>query len=98
MKVIDWIKENIFGEETITDEYIRPVHRPCHNTLVYKYAEKYMNGLNPNYCYDVREELKSGMIVTHKENITLREAKDYVRMIWIESSPPNIILEVTTSW
>ena len=105
MKIIEWIKENIFSineDEFITedtqDEYVEPQYRPCHNTLLYKYAERYITSLNPNHNYDVREELKSGMIVTHKENVTLREARDYVRMIWIESHPPNIIVEVTKTW
>ena len=103
MNIIQWIKDYIIGEEIdynnqLDEDYVEPQYRPCHNTLVYKYAEKYLNALNPNHRYDVREELKSGMIVTHKEDVSLREAKDYIRMIWIESSPPNIIVEVTTSW
>ena len=103
MKIIEWIKDYIIGEEIdydneLDEDYVEPQYRPCHNTLLYKYAERYITSLNPNHNYDVREELKSGMIVTHKENVTLREARDYVRMIWIESHPPNIIVEVTKTW
>ena len=100
MKIIDWIKENIFTSQEMDelendiieeDDYVEPKERPCHNTLVYRYAEKYINALNPTLMYDVKEELKSGAIITHRTNITWREAKDYVRMIWIDSCPPNII-------
>jgi hypothetical protein len=98
MNILNWIRDNFFPtEEVVEEEYHQPAHRPDHDTLVYAYVEKYLNSLNPNHCYDVRETLKSGMIVTHKENVSLREAKDYVRMIWIASCPPNICVEVTTT-
>ena len=103
MNIITWIKENIFTASEIDElenetTYVAPAHRPVHDTLLFKYAERYINTLNPNHHYDVREELKSGKVITHLENVTHREARDYVRMIWIESVPPNIIVEVTTTW
>ena len=101
MNIINWVKDNIFSSpemDTEENEYTPPTHRQDHNTLLYTYVEKYLNSLNPNHSYDVREELKSGMIITHITNVSLQEAKDYCRKIWIASVPPNLIVEVTTSW
>lgn len=97
MNILAWIKGQIKKEEA---QDITPpnYHRPCHDTLLYRYAEKYLNSLNPRHRYDVREELRSGTIVTHCTDVSLQEAKDYVRRCWIESVPPNFIVEVTTSW
>ena len=95
MSIITWIKNILKEEEKVA--YTAPGHRACHNTLLYKYAERYMNGLNPNHSYDLREELSSGHIITHLNNVSLQEVKDYVRMCWIESVPPNYLVEVTTS-
>ena len=97
MKIIDWIRENIFTSQEMDElenetTYVAPAHRPDHDTLVYKYCEKYLNSLNPSLRYSVREELKSGAIITHEENVSWVEAKDYVRRIWISSCPPNIIV------
>ena len=102
MKIIDWIKENIFSvneDEFNTQEeetYVEPQYREDHNTLLYTYVERYLNSLNPDARYDVKEELKSGMIVTHLEDVNWRQARDYVRMVWIASCPPNIM--VTKVW
>ena len=100
MNILNWIRDNFFPttELEVEEEYTAPDHRPDHDTLVFKYAEKYLNSLNPNYRYDVREELKSGMIITHCEDMSLRAAKDYVRRIWIASCPPNITVSVTTTY
>jgi len=101
MNIIQWIKDNVFTSvEMDTEEsgYVAPSHRECHNTLLYKYCERYLNSLNPNHNYDVREVLKSGMIITHITDVSLQEAKDYCRRIWISSVPPNLVVEVTTSW
>ena len=95
MNIITWIKSYLTKEEVTTTQ---PNHRPCHDTLLYKYAERYLNSLNPNHRYDVREMLRSGTIVTHCTDVTLQEAKDYVRRCWIEAVPPEFIVEVTTSW
>lgn len=99
MNILQAIKNLILAEDIQTDkDYTAPAHRPEHDTLLYKYAERYLNSLNPNHNYDIREELKSGVIITHEEDVSLQEAKDYVRRIWISSSPPNIIVTVTTTW
>ena len=92
----NWIRNFIKEEEKV--EYVAPAHRECHDTLLYKYCEKYLNSLNPNHSYDVREELKSGMIITHITDVSLQEAKDYCRRIWIDSVPPNLIVDVSTTW
>ena len=104
MNIINWIKENILtlNEADLIEDEGREVYacplREDHQNITYKYAEKYLNALNPNHRYDVREELKSGTIITHEENVSLQYAKDYVRKVWVASHPPNMIVEVTTSW
>ena len=101
MNIIHWIKENIFTSpemDGVESGYVAPEHRECHNTLLYIYCERYLNSLNPAHRYDVREILKSGMIITHITDVSLQEAKDYCRRIWISSSPPNLVVEVSTTW
>ena len=99
MNIIDWIKENIFTSEemdsyeTESDNgYVAPNYRADHESLLFTYVERYINSLNPDARYDVKEELKSGRIITHLEDVNWRQARDYTRMIWIASSPPNIII------
>jgi len=101
MSIIDWIKENVFSINedefhTQEDEYTPPQYREDHQSLLYIYVERYINSLNPDAQYDVKEELKSGMIVTHLEDVNWRQARDYVRQIWVASCPPNIM--VTKVW
>ena len=98
MNIIQAIKNFILAEDIKEEEYTEPGHRPEHNTLLYIYCERYMNSLNPNHRYDVFETLKSGVTITHERNVTLQDAKDYVRKVWLASHPPNIIVSVTTTW
>ena len=96
MNIIDWVKETFFSAPEIDvydveDKEFYPCPlREDHQNITFMYVEKYINSLNPALRYSVKEELKSGTIVTHEENVSLMEAKDYVRRIWISSSPPNI--------
>lgn len=87
INILNWFKK----EETET--YTPPAVND--KSLTRLYFERYLNKLNDTYSYDIREQLKSGMIVTHKTNISLQEVKDYTRLVWIESVPPNFIIEVT---
>jgi len=95
--LINRIKYAFSEEAGVATTYTPPVHEARHGTLLYTYFEKYINALNPQAMYDVREILRSGMIITHKECVTLREAKDYTRMVWIDSVPPNFMIEVSTT-
>jgi len=97
MGFINWVKDTLTTTQEAPAAYKAPDHRPDHDTLLYTYFEKYINALNPEGMYDVREILRSGMIITHKECVTLREAKDYTRMVWIDSVPPNFMIEVSTT-
>ncbi len=59
--------------------------------------EKLMSKLNPEFLYNVKEKLNSGVIITHKTDATLQEVKNYCRKTWLDIAPPNFIFEVTTS-
>ena len=83
---------NWFNNQPSTEEVLTEREQMKSTSLTYQYLEKYITNLNPGYRYDVQEQLKSGTIITHKRNVTHQDAVDYIRMIYIESCPPNIIL------
>ena len=62
------------------------------------YFELYINSLSNRYRYDVREELKTGRLITHSVNVSYDEMKDYVRMVWIDSCPPKFVISVTQEY
>ena len=57
--------------------------------------EKLMSKLNPEFLYNVKEKLNSGVIITHKTDATLQEVKNYCRKTWLDIAPPNFIFEAT---
>ena len=92
-----WMKGSEKQDDGLDTDGLLPEVDERHSSLLFQYREKYINALNPRHRYDVREQLKSGQIITHCTDVTLQEAKDYVRMVWINSSPPNFLVEVTTT-
>ena len=98
MTIIEWVKENFFSAEEIqsyeTENKVEKVTGSP--TLAYHYFERYLTSLNPTIVYDIREELKSGKIVTHEVAVTHERVKEYTRMVWIDSSPPKFVIDPTT--
>jgi len=57
------------------------------------YLESYIASL-PNFRkYTLLEELNDGAIITHLFKSSLKDLKDYVRKVWIDSSPPKFIIK-----
>ena len=96
--MITFIK-NIFNKKentTITEEVVMSERAMMKSTsLTYHYLEMYVSALPTSYSYDVREELKSGTIITHCVNVSHEEMKDYVRKVYIESHPPKFVITAT---
>ena len=96
--MITFIK-NIFNKKkntTITEEVVMDERAMMKSTsLTYHYLEMYVSALPTSYSYDVREELKSGMVITHCVDVSHEEMKDYVRKVYIESSPPKFVITAT---
>ena len=95
MNIITWIKDNVFTSEEI-DSYETEEKVTSSPTLAYHYFERYLTSLNPTIVYDIREELKSGTIVTHEVAVTHERVKEYTRMVWIDSVPPKFLIDPTT--
>jgi hypothetical protein len=53
--------------------------------------------LSPLHCYNIKEKLRSGQIITHKTDVTKSELLNYCNNAWIDKVPPIFIFEVTTS-
>ena len=62
--------------------------------MVRYYMELYLTTLPSRYRYDVFEEC-GGQLLTHLNDVTLQEAKDYCRMVFIDARPPKFVLKVT---
>ena len=60
--------------------------------LTYHYLEMYITTLPRDEYYMIREELPSGVIVTHETRVTWEEMRDYVRRVFIPSVPPRFII------
>ena len=58
------------------------------------YMEAYLTSLPVCHHYDVFEEC-AGSLLTHLNDVTLQEARDYCRMVYIDAKPPKFILKVT---
>ena len=98
MNIITFIKENFFTAEEIDSYQVEnKVEKVTDSpSLAYHYFERYLTSLNPTLVYDIREELKSGAIVTHEVGVTHERVKEYTRMVWIDIHPPKFIIDPTT--
>ena len=90
-KVLDFMFP-LYEDDTEEDNTTRSQGE---GTLVYAYAMKYINSLDPTLIYDVTETLKSGRVITHLVGVPHAQARDYVSRIWITACPPNINMEVS---
>ena len=93
----DYLEWHEMQEEMLWEEY-QGEQEVVLPSLVYHYFELYINSLSNRYRYDVREELKTGRLITHSVNVSYDEMKDYVRMVWIDSCPPKFVISVTQEY
>ena len=64
------------------------------HTMTRYYMECYLTSLPVCHRYDVFEEC-AGHLLTHLNDVTLEEARDYCGMVYIEECPPKFVLKVT---
>ena len=96
--MISFIKSifNKSNQEVVTEEVLMDERAMMKSTsLTYHYLEMYVSSLPTSYRYDVREELKSGRVITHCVDVSCEEMKDYVRRVYIESVPPKFVITAT---
>ena len=88
---------NLFtAEEVVTEEVVMSEREQMKtSSLTYQYLELYISSLSPRYNYDVSEKLKSGTIIRHCTDVSYDEMKEYVRMVYVECSPPKFIITPT---
>ena len=94
--MLSFIKNLFTTEEVVTEERVLSERDQMKvSSLTYQYLELYISTLSPSYRYDVKEELRSGTIVRHCTDVSYDEMKEYVRMVYIEASPPKFIITPT---
>ena len=52
----------------------------------------WVNALDEDRKYELREELRSGDFVTHGENFTKAELLQYVSSTWVETHPSEYVI------
>tara|TARA_R110002012_G_scaffold10705_2_gene48497 strand:- start:154 stop:417 length:264 start_codon:yes stop_codon:yes gene_type:complete len=85
MGIMNWIKR----EEKAEVQEVKVT-----TNMTRYYMEAYLTSLPVCHRYDVFEEC-GGQMLTHLNDVTLQEARDYCRMVYIDSSPPKFVLKVT---
>ena len=60
--------------------------------LTFHYLQLYINGLNRSYRFMLMEECKDGTLITHKQDASWEEMRDYVRLIWSPARPQKFII------
>ena len=84
---------NWFNKEVVVEVPVVQEEKVVTNMTRY-YMECYLTSLPVCHRYDVFEEC-GGQLLTHLNDVTLQEARDYCRMVYIDSCPPKFILKVT---
>jgi hypothetical protein len=64
---------------------------------LYKAYELHLASLDTSALYDLTEELSSGCIVNHLNDVTVDELKTYVRQTFIHSHPPMYLISPSTT-
>ena len=85
MGIMNWIKR----EEKAEVQEVKVT-----TNMTRYYMEAYLTSLPVCHRYDVFEEC-GGQMLTHLNDVTLQEARDYCRMVYIDASPPKFVLKVT---
>jgi hypothetical protein len=88
MGFMNWFNKKVVVEVPVVQE-----EKIVSNMTRY-YMEAYLTSLPVCHRYDVYEEC-AGKLLTHLNDVTLQEARDYCRMVYIEARPPKFVLKVT---
>ena len=56
------------------------------------HIKQWVESLDDDRCYELKEELRSGEFVTHGTSFTKTELLQYVTSIWIDSVPPEFVI------
>ena len=84
---------NWFNKEVVVEVPVVQEEKVVTNMTRY-YMEAYLTSLPVCHRYDVFEEC-GGQLLTHLNDVTLQEARDYCRLVYLDSHPPKFILKVT---
>ena len=84
---------NWFNKEVVVEVPVVQEEKVVTNMTRY-YMEAYLTSLPVCHRYDVFEEC-GGQLLTHLNDVTLQEARDYCRMVYLDSHPPKFVLKVT---
>jgi hypothetical protein len=87
MGFMNWFNKEVVVEVPVKEEKVV-------TNMTRYYMEAYLTSLPVCHRYDVFEEC-SGQMLTHLNDVTLQEARDYCRMVYIDSHPPKFVLKVT---
>ena len=87
MGFMNWFNKQVQVEVPVVEEKVV-------SNMTRYYMEAYLTSLPVCHRYDVYEEC-GGKLLTHLNDVTLQEARDYCRMVYIEACPPKFVLKVT---
>ena len=91
MGFMNWFNKKVVVE---VPEVVQVKEERVVTNMTRYYMEAYLTSLPVCHRYDVFEEC-SGQLLTHLNDVTLQEARDYCRMVYLDSHPPKFILKVT---
>lgn len=61
--------------------------------LTFHYLQLYINQLSRQYHYRLMEEMGSGTIITHLDDVSWEVMRDYVRSVYLPTHPPKFIIQ-----
>lgn len=74
-----------------THEISIDVNRNDPTDTTFYYLNLYLSRLNRRYHYMLMEELSDGTLLTHLEDASYEEVKDYCRKVWLPDHPAKFI-------
>ena len=93
--MLQFIRNRFSKPQSAPEPPVCPSKERWATTLTRHYLEMYITSLPRDEHYMVREETKSGSIVTHKVRCDWTEMRDYVRKVYIDAVPPRFIIIIT---
>ena len=91
MGFMNWFNKKVVVE---VPEVVQVKEERVVTNMTRYYMEAYLTSLPVCHRYDLFEEC-GGQLLTHLNDVTLQEARDYCRMVYIDACPPKFILKVT---
>lgn len=91
MGFMNWFTNKVVVE---VPEVVQVKEEKVVTNMTRYYMESYLTSLPVCFRYNVLEEC-NGQLLTHLTDVTLQEARDYCRLVYLDSHPPKFILKVT---